>query len=170
MTTATLLRSPGGLLYYSAEPAIDASPDYSSGDLVGDKIEFPGIGRASDQLAANQNTGGIIISCRVTDLADTGVQLDVMFFNADPSGTTFTDNAAFDVDDADWDKEIDTIELTRANSKNDNGMIAMGSNVVAPAFVVAAAGTSIWGAIIARGTANYASTADVNLKVGILIL
>jgi len=167
MTTATLVRSPGGILYFSATPAIDATPDYSAGDLIGDKIEFPGVGRASDQKAANQNTGGYITSCRITDLADAAVQLDVIFWNEDPSGTTFTDNAAFDVDDADWDKEIDTIELTRANSKADNGVISMGAGVVLPAFVVAAAGTSLWGAIISRGAPNYASTADLNLKVGI---
>lgn len=130
---------------------------YTAGDLVGGK----------NTLASAVRTvagSGVIQSVMIADKAAQAGSYDVIYFSADPSGTTFTDKAAFTPADADLLKIICRIEVTSTSTFADNGITSTSS--VGCAFEVPS-GTSIYAAIVARSAPTYASTSDVQLRTTI---
>ena len=63
---------------------------YADNDLVGNKMTLPMSSR-----------GGILQALTIHDLDAQNAALEVYLFRANPTGTTFTDNSALDVADAD---------------------------------------------------------------------
>lgn len=148
--------------YVDSTPTVSASSAYTSGDSVGGKISL--------SLAILPSTrSGMIHQVVVTDLGAQTVDTDVIFFDSDPSGTTFTDNAAFDCADADLVKIIAVVPLTLHKDFNDNGVSlpAVGDNLNIP-FVLDAGETTLYAHLVTRGTPTYASTSDITLRVGIV--
>lgn len=144
---------------FSATPTIDTNI-YASGDLLGTKLSFSGAGQRGDGVAA----GGIVRSVLITDLAAQGADIDVVLFNADPSGTTFTNNAAFDLADADIAKVVGVAQVTTDAAFNDNG-VSFAHNLYIPFNV--AAGNILYGALVVRATPTYATAADLVVYVGV---
>ncbi len=140
-------------------PVISASPDYTSGDLVGTKLSFLLVVRGSG------NHTGLIQSVIITDLEKQSIETDVVFFDADPSNTTFTDNAALDVNDTDL--------LTIAGVATVNDWAAFNDNSVGQALNLAipfdlGVGTTLYGALVTRGAPNHGGTSDLTVRVSIL--
>lgn len=134
---------------------------YSSGHLIGSKLSLT--------TAARLSAGsGAIISVTVVDQAKQSSAMDVVFWNADPSGTTFTDRSALDIADADMLTLIGGVQIATTDwyAFNDNSM-ACKTNIGLP-FGPLASGTTIYAAIVSRGTPTFAATTDVQLTVGIL--
>lgn len=146
-----------------ATPAVDTSA-YAAGDLIGSAaIMLPkalGVG--------HKERAGLIQSVTIIDLAKQAADIDVVFFDEKPTGTTFTDNAAFDPADADLDKIIGYASVTDYSSFNDSA-IGQVNNLVIP-FVLADLGAPLWAALVSRGTPTFSAAADLTLKVGILPL
>ena len=148
--------------YVENTPTIETSI-YASGDLVGTKIE---LAEAVDGDTNQSGTvGGLIQSVVVTDLGAQSADLDIVFFDADPSNTTFTDNAAFDVHDTDLLNIVGVAQITTWVALSDN---SVGQALQLAIPFVLDSGHSLFAAIVSRGTPTYVSTSDLTLRVGVL--
>jgi hypothetical protein len=135
---------------------------YAAGDLVskgGAVLTF-------DLGAFGKGAGGLIQSARLVDQAKQQVPLDLVLFDSNPSNTTFTDNAAFDVADADMDKVIGLVRLVDYCALNDNAF-ALASNLALD-FALKGDGSTLYGALVSRGAPTYVAATDLALQLGIL--
>ncbi len=165
--SAALRSSPtrSSILIIEQNVTVEASPNYSAGDLVG------GLLTLAHPIADGNNksiypTGGLIHQVLITDLAGVNINKDVVFFDTNPSATTFTENAALDINDTDLLNVIGVATVETWFSFNDNS-VGQALNLAIP-FVLPAAATALYAAIVERGTANYAGTSDLSIRVGIL--
>ena len=138
----------------SQTPVVSASPDYSTGDVIGAKLTFAGAVLEAGGSALFQ---AVTIGCKVANTA----AMDLILFNADPSASTFTDNAALDINAADQAKWINTIHITDWTSGG-TPSLGLAKN---DAFPFSLAGTALYGVLVARGTVNLASTSDITVSV-----
>ena len=137
---------------------------YATGDLIGGAvIELVGAVPGDAGQAGSQ--GGIIQSVIITDLAAQTANIDVVFFDANPTNTAFLDNSAFDVHDTDLRDVIGVVAITDWKSFSTNS-IGQAMNVVLP-FTLDS-GSTLYAALISRGAPTFASTTDLSLRVGIL--
>lgn len=141
-------------------PVVEATPDYAAGDLIGGKLT---IADASFVLG-----GGLIQSAILIDQAAQSADIDLIIFNDDPSGTTFTENAALDIADADMLKIAGVIQFLST------GWVAAADNSVNAKHNLAIdyrpnSNGLLYGAMIARDAFNAAATTDLKLRLGILV-
>lgn len=154
---SVLLPSVASAQLYPATQCVSATPTldtaaYASGDLMGGKLTFNGALR-------NTSNAGFVASISLTDKAAQDVDLELVLFDENPTGTTFTDQAAFDPADADLDK-IAAVELFGSSKRfaySDNGFKFAGS-LAHPVGATASATTVLYGALVARGA--YDGDAD----------
>lgn len=159
MPLTSLMGSVGGITeIISATPAVEATPDYSPGDVMGGKISL---------LKATRLEGhsGYITSACIKSKADITVPIDVIFFSSDPSGTTFTENSAISLDAADVAKIIGAVQVFQ--------WFDLGTPVVGfaecriPFRLTLSTGTTLYAVMVPRGTINLASTSDLVLEVAV---
>jgi hypothetical protein len=143
--------SPCAITTVAVTPTVSTSPAYAAGDAVGGKQTFSSATRISAH-------SGRVKSVIVTDLAKQNAVMDFILFNADPSGTTFTDNSALDVADADVSKIFARVPLVDWCGFNDNSVCAV--NNLSLDFKLSS-GSSIYGCLITRGTPTFAGTSDI---------
>lgn len=148
----------GELITIDVTPTIDTNI-YAAGDLVGGKLELP-------NAVAQAGGGGIVRSVALADQAKQSDAIDVLFFDADPSGTTFTNNAALDIADADLPKLIGFQQITSYAELSDNS-IGRGEADRPLPFVLGAGATSLYAALVARATPTFAAATDLVLRVTI---
>ena len=139
-----------------ADLTVDTSA-YAAGDLIGAKLSI------TLPAWATGKRGFLIQSVSLQDLAKQSAAIDVLFFHADPSGTTFTDNAALDVADADVASIAGFAQLLTYSNFNDNGY-AQAGNLALPVVVD---GSTLYACLVSRGTPTYAAS-DLKLRVGIV--
>ena len=140
----------GGVWYIEQAVTVEASV-YATGDLVGGLLTL-----------ATTAFGGLIQSVIITDLAKQNIAKDVVFFDTNPANTTFTENAALDIADADLVDVICVVPVLDWFSFNDNS-IGQALNLAVPF-----SNTPLYAAIIERGAPTYVSTSDLTIRVGIL--
>lgn len=79
---------------------------YSAGDVIGDQSPI------KLEKAARVRLGtGVIHSVTVYDKSAQAAELDLIFFDSNPSSTTFTDNGALTMSDVDIEKIIGTVTI-----------------------------------------------------------
>lgn len=139
---------------------------YASGDVLGtlNPIEI-------ECLTSDSGTA-IIQSLVIGDLDAQNGAIDMIVFNDNPSATTFTDNAALDINDADLTKVIHCgIAVTSTNYKSyaDNSAATLTSVGIPVKNVSTIAGkkNKLWVAFVSRDTKTYTSNA-VSYKIGFL--
>lgn len=150
-----------------ATPATSASPDYSTGDNVGGLLTF------TDALDKSQT--GVLMSVTISDKAGQTGALDLVLFDSNPSSTTFTDNGALTVNDADLVKILGVVAVVSADyhAFADNSVASV-AGVGLPLQLAGASDQTgqqipaLYGALVARGTINLASTSDLQVSLGIL--
>lgn len=158
-----LAETAGMTRFTSASPTADTSA-YATGDLIGGKLTFTN--------ALRKATGtGYLVSVMVSDKSAQASDLDLVLFSEDPTGTTFTDQAAFDPADTDLSKIVAVINLGSAArfAYADNGTKYVGSLAI-PLEGKTSAGAfqgTIYGALVSRGTPTFAGAADLTVKLGI---
>lgn len=140
----------GRLINFSTAITTDTNA-YATGDNVGGKLT----------VTADAPPRGIIRRAVITDLAVQGADMDLIIFNENPSGTTFTNNAALDIADADITKIAGRIALTSDVAFADNGIT---ENNAADLEYQLTAGTTLYAALVSRGTPTYAAS-DLTLKL-----
>jgi len=145
------------------DPTVDTAV-YAAGDLLCEKLTLEGV-------AALGGGHGVIESITVVDLAQQMSALKFVFFDSDPSGTTFTENAAFDPVDADLDKCIGIAYMGVSNYDdfNDNSFgIAVGSDCNLP-IPFKAANDDLYLAVVIgdSSTPDYVAAGDIRIRVNI---
>jgi hypothetical protein len=131
---------------------------YATGEIIGGKITIP-------KAMARDGGSGLLKSVLLCSKADLTVNMDLVLFSEDPSGTTFSENNAVAIATTDVAKVLGAVQLaTRFD---------IGTPVVAGAYNVdmvvqsAADSRSLFACLIARGAYTPAATADVILRFGI---
>lgn len=154
--------SDARVVWLSVTPTVDTSA-YAAGDLIGGKLSVDLSFFRDHELLALK---GLVLA----DKAKQSAALDVLFFGADPSATTFTDNAAFDPADADLAKVIAALPLASADylAFSDSSLVVATGIEIPLALDAADASLSLYVALISRGAPTYASAADLVLRLGVM--
>jgi len=149
--------------HYIEETAVVQAALYASGDLIANKISL--VAAVEGDADQRGPVGGLIQSVIITDLGAQSAALDVVFFDTDPTSTTFTLNAAFDVDDLDLVNIVGVAQVTTYAAFSDN---SVGQALQLAIPFVLPSGNTLYAAIVSRGTPTYASTSDLTIRVGVL--
>ncbi len=135
---------------------------YAAADTIGSKLSL------TDPNTAAPITRGVIRNVIITDLAALTGNIDVLFFSQDPSATTFTNNAALDIADADLPNLIGSVALTDADNYADNSIMQRGTGVVSAELpFTLTAGSTLYAVAVARAGRTQATNNDLVLKVWI---
>jgi hypothetical protein len=131
---------------------------YAAADLAGGKRTWANAVRISGGSARIK---GILIGDQAANSAANSVY-DLILFNSDPSGTTFTENSPLDVADADLSKTIAVIRIDGVAgvtlfTNADNQVLFKQVDIP----ITLSATTTLYGALIVRGGPTYAATTDV---------
>lgn len=146
---------------------------YSAGNALGGLMTIANAARVSGS-AGNSGTGGIVTGMQLNSKAiQSAVQVDVFFFDANPTGSTCTDKSAFVISNADFDKVVGimTIPSTPANGAGWFGATTTGSVAIPTYFPVTydlASATSIYACAVVRAAITPGSTSDISFKFNIL--
>lgn len=144
----------------SVIPVVQATPNYSDGDVMGGLISIDGAGRVV-------GGSGVISSITVSCKADVIPLCRFIFFRENPSATTFTENSALSLNAADYDKVLAQVELSTADDLDMGTPHLIGRYNINIPYTLN--GTSIlYCVIIARATLNLASTSDIAVNFGLL--
>lgn len=144
---------------------IGVSGAYVSGDTLG-----TGNPVAIEVFRAN-NGSGVLQSITLGDLTKQDGLVDVIFFGSNPSATTFTDNAALDIADADLPKIIGTVSIVAADYSdfNDNS-VATKVGIGLPLLNTSTTATTklkLWLAFVSRDTKTYSAN-ELSANIGVL--
>ena len=127
----------------SAAPAVTAGA-YTAGDVFGVKMTLTDAARVS-------GGGGTISAISMFDEGanTTDDTIDVFIFSSDPSGSTFTDNAALAIVDADGPKIVGCAQLnTQFNTGDGNFQMVSGLNMP----YVCSGTANLFAVAVTRGT------------------
>lgn len=158
----SLAQTTSNNTFIRVTPTIQASPDYSTGDLVGGKLTFFG--------ALSSLTGtGIVVGGTIADNAAQVPDVDLVIFESDPSNTTFTENSALDIADADLKKIVAIISFRSDDQYTfaSNGIeIASGKAKMVRALTPQGRKNStLYGAMVVRETYNAAAVDDLTVTL-----
>lgn len=144
--------------YSTLTPTVSTSPAYTAKDNIGGLLTFTAV--------CYNSTTFSVTSVQIIDKSDQAVAYDLQLFSANPSSSTFTDNAATTINTADTSKMLPVISLNSTDhfSYTGNGQSSLVS-FDAAGFVTAPAGV-LYGALVARGTPTYTGTSDITVRVG----
>jgi hypothetical protein len=140
-------------------PAVDATPDYADGDVIGGKMTLDDASRLTGGSGAIRAAA---VYCK-SDIA-ANIPIRVIVFNADPSASTFTENAAPTIHADDLSKIVGVLDLSQR--------LDLGTPVVLFAATPhvpfkLAAGDSLYAVAVIGGAANLGSTSDLAFVFGI---
>jgi len=145
----------------TATPTVDTAI-YASGDLIGAKLTF-------SNALPDYTGAATLVSAEIVDKASQAVDMDLVLFVTNPSNTTFTDQATFDIADGDLGYVGTAINFGSSSrfAFNDNAVKYVGS-VFYPLVGRTSSGalsTTLYGALISRGTPTFAASSDVTVKI-----
>jgi hypothetical protein len=144
----------------SVTPTVQATPDYASGDVIGGKMTIAEAARESEG-------SGVVTWAHVFSLVDIGssIPINVVFFNADPTNSTFTENSAFSVHADDLAKIVGVMSLDQRIDMGTPVALHVGQHQGVPFSLPS--GTSLYAVAVAGGAINLASAADLTFVFGI---
>lgn len=137
-------------------PAVQASA-YADGDVIG--------GKQTLTIFRGANRSAMLRSILVASKSDLTVNVDVILFSSDPSGSTFTENGALSVAAADAAK---VIGIFTVSTRVDLGtpVVALLQNQATP-LIGDGTTRTIWAVMVVRGSYTPGSTSDVTLRLGV---
>lgn len=133
---------------------------YATGELIG---KHTGGKLTFTNAFSGPGKGGRLVQVILTDDGAQSAAIDLVLFSSDPSATTFTDQSALDIADADLDKIIGIVSLAAASYKAfaDNSAIVA---TAGPIDIVTDSGT-LYGALVSRGSPDYVAATDLTLRL-----
>jgi hypothetical protein len=144
-----------GSVHLTAAPTVTAGA-YSSGYVVGGMISLSG--------AARINAGsGLIQNVAVTVKTSLTAPFDILFFDTNPSNSTFTDNTALAINVADLPSLVGVVHATDLVSGGTPNVL-QATNLAMP-FKLSASSTTLYAVIVMRGAESFASTSAIGLSV-----
>lgn len=145
-------------------PVVSTSPPYTVGDNVGGKLTFTN--------AMTENLGkGVILSVNLIDRSAQTPDLLIVFFDSDPTGTTFTDNGATVLTTADDVRNIGSVVIKAADWKIIGaGATAVGAVCKGDLWISlkSVQNQNFYAAIFAQSTPTFGTTTALQLRVGLL--
>lgn len=139
---------------------VSTSPAYSSGDCVGGKLTLSSIVRTAGGTA-------LVQSLFLRDTSNQKAALELLIFNADPTSSTLTDNAAAVIHANDIDKIVRRISIAASDYVTIDSKawtdLSVGGKPIKPA-----SGSDMYAALITTGTPTYAATTAIGLRLGVL--
>lgn len=137
---------------------VTAASAYSTGNVVGSLSTVANVSRINAGTATIQN---VIINSKSNQTA----QFDVIFFNANPTNSTFTDKTALAVAVADFDKVIGVAHVTDWTNL---GTTSLGQSLNPGIIFNAGVGsTSIYAVVATRGAPTFTATSDLTLSFSV---
>lgn len=139
---------------------------YTTGQAIGALQTLAAAVRVSAALGASGTSAilqSVILS--ITDAVTVPNAADIFFFNANPSGSTCTNAAAFVLAAADRAKVIGIAHMTDFTSGN-TAVIGQALNLAMPYGLASA--TSLFACVVARGSFVVAGTTDASLLINTL--
>lgn len=149
--------SPPVAVPFTITPTVTAGA-YATGTVVGGLISITGAARNSGGSGTVQS---VIIDVKTTLTA----AYDVIFFDTQPTNSTFTDNAALNVNTADLPFRCGTAHCTDLVSLGTpQELQALSQNIVYKLNT----GTTLYAVVVLRGAQSFASTTAVVLNFRML--
>ena len=136
---------------YKVTPTVTAGA-YTANDVVGGLLTFGGL------------RNGTLQAITICDNATQAVNYLLVLFESAPTG--ISDNATFDIADADLDKIIYQDSLTSASERQaftDNSY----HYLYGLSVPIWSAGGTVYGFLITTGTPTYAATSDITVTLQI---
>jgi hypothetical protein len=130
---------------------------YSDNDFIDGKLTL-------SNVVPVAGGSGEVVGVRVYSKSPQTAAYDVVFFNADPSASTFTDNGAGTIADADLTKIFGVAHCTDATGLTD-GSVHQAVGVKLPFKLPS--GTTAYACVIARDAVTQTSTSDLILAVDV---
>lgn len=143
-------------------PAVTASA-YTAGNVVGGVLSFSNAVRTQNAINSGRLQNVLVTSKSTQAL----VEMDLYLFNANPTGSTFTDKAAPAIAAADIPKLIAKVALMSVDANlgaNYTSWQALGIGLV---FQLGSGNTTLYAVLVTRGTPTFASTSDITVTLGI---
>lgn len=132
---------------------------YAAGDYINDSNVITTLTAA----AGKGSLSGEIVDVVVTDEGAEGKNLEIWLFDTNPTASTWTDNAAFTVADADLVNVCCVVPVTQHFSAANNGVSVNQS----PNCSCKGATTALYAAIVAREAVTFDAVDAVTLRVTI---
>lgn len=126
---------------------------YSAGYNMGGLITF------TSAFQSVPGTGALA-NCYVTDKVIKSVPMELIFFSSNPTNTTFTDNAALNINAADLPKISGRCQLTSFSTFSANEVTGCDDRYI---WMSSATGT-VYAALVVRSAVTPASASDMNVK------
>jgi hypothetical protein len=152
----------GELKVAGSTPTITSGSAYASGNVIGTKMTFAGLGRVIGLTGLIQM--GLLVSKSNQSFA-----ADLILFHTDPAASTFTDKTALAVNAADFDKILGKIAFASTDWTNAGTPSFAQQTALAMAYKVATGATDIYGVLVSRGTPTFGSTSDLKVTVKALL-
>jgi hypothetical protein len=137
-----------------------ASVAYAATELIGEKLTI------SDPLHFGGGRGRIV-SVTLADKAKQNSNIDVVFFNADPSATTFTDGSPLVVADADLLRILGVVPIVAADYVDFSASSVASVRNVNLGIELLGTTKDLYCCLVSDGTPTYAAVADLQLMVHI---
>jgi hypothetical protein len=130
---------------------------YSPGDIVGALLTFASVARVNDEAV-------LITGAQVVSKAAVTPSLTLILFNADPSSTTKTDNAAYSLNSADAFRVVAAIPLNGGWTDHGTPNSTRVDNLGIVAKPVSG-GRDLYGLLIDGTGATLTSTGDIQVRL-----
>lgn len=152
----------------SVTPTVDTSA-YASGDVIGGVMTF------TNALRSYTRAGKVVAVTLFDKTAASGLAAcNLWLFNANPSASTTTDNAAFNLADADVTKLCGVVPFT-SDDVFDGGtgnQILYRSGLYVPVTGQAPSSTTtddtdVYGVLVAGGAVTFAAASDLIVRLAI---
>jgi hypothetical protein len=135
---------------------VNGTSVYANGDMVGS---------AEIQLANVTNEGAGIVLQVITgyDLDSQNSLLTLLFFSAEPTNTTFTDNAALDIHDSDIPYFVGHVSVPASayTSLSDNSVFTV-RNI---GLTMQLLNQDLWVVVMSGGTPTYTTTSSLAITL-----
>lgn len=149
---------------FTIAPVVQAAA-YAAGACVGGKLTLANAARGFDFQGTTIGIGGMIQGVVLGDKSGhTTVDFDVIFFDADPAGSTLTDKVVIAVAAADLGKIIGVAHITDW-TLGAAATMSIGQDLTFRTIPFVCADAALYAAIVARGAITFLSVDDVRLKV-----
>lgn len=130
---------------------------YAAGDIMGGLITFANVAHAADKLV-------VVSGVQVISKAAVTPALTLHIFNADPTSTTKTDNAAYSLNAADAFKVVKSIVLP--TTWNDHGTPnSVSSENIGLVAAPVSGGRDLYGLLVDATGVTLTSTSDIQVRL-----
>jgi hypothetical protein len=137
---------------------VTAASAYATGNAVGGLITLTSINRASGASI-------LVQSVLVTSKSAQTNPMDILLFNASPTGSTCTDKTAVSIVAADAGKLVGVAHVTDWTS----GGTASVGQMQQPPIGIAVPATTLYACLVTRSTPTWTSTSDVSVVVSSIL-